>query len=150
MTLLYKLLGVLALIAALFFAVNWYNGHQQGIGYQKAVAEYNVKLIAAQTKAAEDTERLTKEKDDAIAQRIETEKKLAESKHAAAVASGGLRDTITDLRGQLSSATVEACRATADAGLRLLGACQERYIGVAAAAKGHQSDVIMFDQAWPK
>lgn len=49
--LLVKILGGVALLAALVFAWNWHVDHEQGIGYQKAVAEYNVKMLAAKEAA---------------------------------------------------------------------------------------------------
>ena len=150
MTLLYKLLGAVALIAALFFAVNWYNGHQQGIGYQKRVAENNVEFIAKQEQSIQETARMLKGKEDAVNERIASEKKakiLVASAHAE---SNGLRDTITDLRSKLSSATVEACRATADALADVFGQCADRLVDVATKADGHAADSLMYQQAWPK
>ena len=145
-----KLIAVAALVAGVAWGVHLYDKGIRDKQHAVDVAEYNVKLLAAQTKAAEDTARLTKEKDDAIAQRADAEKKSAALKLAAAADSSRLRDTIANLRSQLSGYSVETCRAYADTGLRLLGICQERYRFVAERAKGHYADEVMFDEAWPK
>jgi len=42
-----KALLIAAVAVALGFAWNGFIKHEQNIGYQKAVAEYNVKLLAA-------------------------------------------------------------------------------------------------------
>lgn len=46
-----KALLIAAVAVALEFAWNGFIKHEQGIGYQKAVAEYNVKLLAAKEAA---------------------------------------------------------------------------------------------------
>lgn len=69
---------------------------------------------------------------------------------AATDAAGSLRHELTTIRGRLSEATAEACRATAGAALELLGTCADEYRSVAAAADGHASDAKTLSDAWPK
>ena len=144
-----KAIVIAAVVAFAVFEWNMFLSHEQEIGHKKAEAEYNADLVIKQMLAAKATQRMTKEKDNAIAQRIDAEKKAAETKRLAAVASSGLRDTIANLRKQLSGDSCETVRAYADAGLRLLGVCQERYRFVAERAKSHYADEVMFDKAWP-
>ena len=51
---------------------------------------------------------------------------------------------------RLSEYSDATARAYADTGLRLLGACQERYIEVAAGAQGHYNDYRTLIEAWPR
>lgn len=145
-----RAIAIATLIAAIVFGVHWYNSRQQDIGYQRAVAEYNVKLADAQNAAMFTERELTKKLNEAQNARIESEKRAATLKRDAYAESGRLRDTIADLRNRLSDSTAETIRAYADAGLRLLGACQAEYLRVAEAARGHQADAMMFEEAWPK
>lgn len=145
-----KALIAAALLAAAVFAWNAFLSHQQEIGYQKAVAEYAVKLAEAKDAALERERFLRTTVTEAQNERIKSETTLQVQLAAARSVSVSLRDDLADYRRSLATASVDAARAYADAGLRLLGACQERYIGVAAAAKGHLADSLMYQQAWPK
>ncbi|HLO65043.1 MAG TPA: DUF2514 family protein [Azonexus sp.] len=80
----------------------------------------------------------------------EREKALRADYAAAHAAARGLRDTVAALRGQLATASPEACRATADAALAVFGECADRYRAVAEAADGHASDVETLTEAWPE
>jgi hypothetical protein len=145
-----KALIVAAILAACAWAVNAFLNYERNIGYQKAVAEYNVKLVAAQTKAAEDTARLAKEKDNAIA---DATQKLKAREAAAAkltIANSGLRDTITNLGNSLSTTTLNACRARAAALSTVFGQCTERLVEMGHAAQGQLIDSLMYQNAWPK
>jgi len=145
-----KALIFAAILGAAAWAVNaWGNKHEQ-IGYDRAVAKSNAERIVSLQESAIETAAMLGAKENAINVRIEAEKKAKSALAAARAESGELRDTIADLRSSLSDASLEACRARADAGLRLLGACQERYLGVAEAAKGHLADALMCQQAWPR
>lgn len=149
-------LGVIKILLAVFAVAaaiagwNAFLNHQQDIGYRKAEGEYAQKLADAK-QASLDRERfLRTQVTDAQNARIAIEKKSAASLAAAASVSRGLRDDINHYRTSLPGYSIEAASAAADTGLRLLGDCQERYLSMAAAAKGHQADSMMFQEAWPK
>ena len=145
-----KALLIAAVAVALGFAWNGFIKHEQNIGYQKAVAEYNVKLIEAKERADKRERELTaqvKEAQDNGLKREETIKALAD---AVGKSSDSLRNTANAIRLGLPHATVEAARTAADAFAAVFTECQQRYVDVARAADGHASDVQTVMEAWPK
>ena len=141
-----------AAVVALIAAVWWWNGfidRQQEIGYDKAAAEYQVKLDEQKKAALEEGRRWDAKLKGAIDERTEVEKRLAAARDAAADADDRLRRTTTDFRQRLSAASVEACRSAAETAAGLLGDCSARYRAVAAAAAGHAADVQQCEIAWP-
>ena len=147
---LIKALAAVALIAALIFGWNWHIKHEQAIGYQKRVAEDAVQLNADLLAAKEQTERMFRIHDKAIAEGAQREHALKNQLSSARAVSVSLRDDIAFYVSRLSEYSDATARAYADTGLRLLGACQERYIEVAAGAKGHLNDWRTLSEAWPK
>lgn len=145
-----KALAATALVVALVFGFNVFVDHQRNIGYQKRVAEDAVQLNADLQAAREQTERMFRIHDKAIAEGAQREQTLKNQLSSARAVSVGLRDDLTEYRRRLSEYSDATARAYADAGLRLLGACQERYIEVAAGAKGHLNDWRTLSEAWPK
>lgn len=69
---------------------------------------------------------------------------------SASAANDSLRDTITQLRGQVAtvsdSARIEYAHSLAD----VLGECTAEYIKMAKSADGHARDSEMIYRAWPK
>lgn len=149
-TLLIKAVASVVLVAALLFAWNWHIDHERNIGYQKRVAEDAVQLNADLQAAREQTERMFRIHDKAIAEGAQREQALKNQLSSARAVSNGLRDDIAFYVSRLSEYSDATARAYADTGLRLLGACQERYIEVAAGAKGHLNDWRTISEAWPK
>lgn len=148
--LLIKVLGGIALVVAALFAWNWHINHERDIGYQKRVADDAVQLNADLQAAREQTERMFRIHDKAIAEGAQREQALKTQLSGARAVSVGLRDDLAEYRRRLSEYSDATARAYADAGLRLLGACQERYIEVAAGAKGHLNDWRTLSEAWTK
>lgn len=148
-TLWVKLVAAAAIIAVASWGVHLYNQSIRDDQRAKDVAEYNEARAIAAQEAAIETAAMLGAKENAINARIESEKKTRAALSAARTESGRLRDTIADLRAGMPDVSLEACRARADAGLRLLGACQERYLEVAAGAKGHLEDSLMYQRGWP-
>ena len=145
-----KLIALAALAGALAWGIHLYD---KGISdKQRAadVAEYNVKLLAAQTKAAEDTARLTKEKDDAIAQATEQLKARDAAVAKLTTTNAGLRNTVSNLRSSLSTVSLDACRARAEALAGVFGECTDRLRAMGQAAQGQFIDSMMYQEAWPK
>lgn len=140
---------VVATVAALF-GWNAFLDYEQGIGYRKAVAEYNVKLLAAKEVAAQQEKAMQaqiKEAQDNGLKREETIRTLAV---AVGKSSERLRDTANAIRLGLPSATVEAARTAADAFATVFSECQGRYGALAEKADGHANDVRTLEEAWPQ
>ena len=145
-----KAIAVALLVAGLIFGYNLFVDHQRDIGYQKRVAEDAVQLNADLQAAREQTERLFRIHDKALAEGAQREQALKTQLSGARAVSNSLRDDLAEYRRRLSEYSDATARAYADAGLRLLGACQERYLEVAAGAKGHLNDWRTLSEAWPK
>lgn len=145
-----KPLFIAAAIAATVFAWNRFLDYEQDIGYQKRVAEDAVQLNADLQAAREQTERMFRIHDKAIAEGAQREQALKTQLSSARAVSNSLRDDIAFYVSRLSEYSDATARAYADTGLRLLGACQERYIEVAAGAKGHLNDWRTLSEAWTK
>ena len=145
-----KALLIAAVVVALGFAWNGFIKHEQNVGYQKAVAEYNVKLIEAKERADKREIELTaqvKEAQDNGLKREETIRTLAA---AVGKSSDSLLNTANAIRLGLPNATVEAARTAADAFATVFTDCQRRYADVAEKADGHANDVRTLEEAWPK
>ena len=145
-----KALLIAAVVVALGFAWNGFIKHEQNVGYQKAVAEYNVKLIEAKKRADKRERELTaqvKEAQDNGLKREETIRTLAA---AVGKSSDSLLNTANAIRLGLPHATVEAARTAADAFATVFTDCQRRYADVAEKADGHANDVRTLEEAWPK
>lgn len=145
-----KALLIAAVAVALGFAWNGFIKHEQNVGYQKAVAEYNVKLIEAKERADKRERELTaqvKEAQDNGLKREETIRTLAA---AVGKSSDSLRNTANAIRLGLPNATVEAARTAADAFAAVFTECQGRYGALAERADGHANDVRTLEEAWPQ
>lgn len=145
-----KALLIAAVAVALGFAWNGFIKHEQNIGYQKAVAEYNVKLLAAKEAADKREQELSAQVQEAQANGLKREETIKALAAAVGKSSGSLRDTANAIRVGLPHATVEAARTAADAFAAVFTECQQRYVDVARAADGHASDVRTLEEAWPQ
>lgn len=148
--LLIKILGGVALLVALVFAWNWHVDHEREIGYQKAVDEYNVKLLEAKEAADQRERELAVQIQEAQANGLKREETIRVLAASVGKSSDSLRDTANAIRIGLPSATVEAARTAADAFAAVFTDCQGRYGELAAKADGHASDVRTLEEAWPK
>jgi vacuolar-type H+-ATPase subunit H len=146
----WRALGVLAIVVALIAGYTALIHHERGVGYDQCVSEAKDKENAELQAAREETTRLFALYDKAQQEGAEREKNLVRQRDRADAAADGLRDTLADVRGRLPQLAAEACRAYADAGLRLLGECQGRYRAVAERAAGHLNDWQTLDQGWPQ
>ena len=145
-----KALLIAVAIAAAVFAWTRFLDYEQNIGYQKAVAEYNVKLLAAKEAADRREQELTTQVQEAQANRLKREETIKALAAAVGKSSDSLRNTANAIRLGLPHATVEAARTAADAFATVFTDCQRRYADVAAKADGHASDVRTLEEAWPQ
>ena len=141
-----------ALVAgALAFGGGWnvqawrYDAQIAGIQAQHATA-----LASANQKALDDTIKMQRTKDDAIAKAEQRAAQNAAAAGAARRTADGLRDTLYAFRSSLPSLAQPASAVAADTAAELLGACAARYADVAAAADAHASDALTLQRAWPK
>lgn len=133
------------------FAVGWSHGADSVQSrWDKAKAVQMQAAVAAEQEARAKEQSMSQKLQEAVNAATEREKKLRADYAAAHSAARGLRDTLAAVRGELSSATTDSCRATADAALAVLGECSDRYREVAEAADGHASDVRTLTEAWPE
>ena len=146
----WRALGGLLLVAALIAGWNLFVRHERGIGYEQCRNEVKAKEIDDLKTARAETARLFSIYDKAQQEGAEREKNLVLQRDRADAAADGLRDTLANYRRRLPELSVEACRAYADAGLRLLGECQGRYRAMAERAAGHFNDWQTLDQGWPQ
>lgn len=145
-----KALATVILVAGLIFGYNVFVDHQRDIGYQKAVAEYNVKLLAAKEAADKREQELSAQVQEAQANGLKREETIRTLAAAVGKSSDSLRNTANAIRLGLPNATVEAARTAADAFAAVFTDCQGRYGELAAKADGHASDVRTLEEAWPK
>ena len=145
-----KPLLIAAVIAAAVFAWNHFLDYEQGIGYDRAVAEYNVKLLAAKEAADQREQELTTQVQEAQANGLEREETIRTLAAAVGKSSDSLRNTANAIRLGLPHATVEAARTAADAFAAVFTDCQRRYVEVAEKADRHWSDYRELSEAWPR
>ena len=145
-----KALLIAAVAVALGFAWNGFIKHEQNIGYQKAVAEYTVKLLEAKEAADRREQELTAQVQEAQANGLKREETISTLAAAVGKSSDSLRNTANAIRLGLPHATVEAARTAADAFAAVFSECQGRYGELAAKADGHASDVRTLEEAWPQ
>lgn len=145
-----KALLIAAVAVALGFAWNGFIKHEQNIGYQKAVAEYNVKLLAAKEAADKREKELTTQVQEAQANGLKREETIKALAAAVGKSSDSLRNTANAIRLGLPLATVEAARTAADAFATVFTDCQRRYTEMAERADGHANDVRTLEEAWPR
>ncbi|MBP6708413.1 MAG: hypothetical protein KA223_04590 [Candidatus Accumulibacter sp.] len=146
----WRALGVLALVAALIAGYTALIHHERGIGYDRCVSEAKEKENAELQAARAETMRLFALYDKALQEGAEREQEFTRQRERADLAADRLRGDLADYRRRLSGLTVEACRAYADTGLRLLGECQDRYRAMAERATGHFNDWKTLDEGWPQ
>ena len=144
-----KALAVAIAIALMGLAIHRLDLSRQDIGYQRAVAVYDKKLLAAQAdaKAISDAwiERQRKEREEA------NERFNARDAAYAALSrtTDGLRSAATNYGNGLPDDTLTACRARADTLVDLFGQCSEALRDMAKAADGQFIDAISCRNQWP-
>ena len=146
----YRAIAGLLLGVALMAGWNLFVSHQRGIGYEQCRSETQTKENDELKQARAETLRLFAIHDKALLEGAEREKELVLQREHADASAGRLRDDLANYRRRLPGLSIETCRAYADASLRLLGECQDRYRTVAERAAGHYSDWKTLDQGWPK
>ena len=146
---LIKAIAVSVGVALIGFAVHRLDMSRQEIGYQRAKAEYNVKLLAAQADArAQEVAWQAKQKQE---QEKTNEQLLARDAAYAALSrtTDGLRSAATNYDNGLATDTIATCRARAATLVDLFGQCSEALRDMASAADGQFIDAISCRNQWP-
>lgn len=145
-----KVLLVLAAFAAILFGIHKLDQSRQKIGYDRAQAEYTVKLIAAQEDAKAQEKAWQ-------AQQLKEREKTSELLNARDTAYSALSTTVASLRKQsanygngLSTDTISACRTRAATLAEVFGECTERLVEMGKAADGQYIDAISCQNQWPR
>lgn len=145
-----KALAILALMSILSFGLHMLDKSRQKIGYDKAVAEYAIKLQAAQDDAKAQEQAWQ-------SQQLKQREKTNELLTARDAAYAGLSRTTDRLRiaaanygNGLSTDTLAACRARAATLADVFGECTERLIEMGKAADGQFIDAMNCRGDWPK
>ena len=145
-----KAIIVAIAIAALSWLVHLYNQSIRDDQRAIDVAEYNVKLIAAQEDArAQEAAWRAKQ----LKEREKTNELLSakDAQYATAINTiGGLRNTIANIGNGLPSITVAACSARIKALSTVFEQCSERYAEMGRAAQGQFIDAVSCRDQWPK
>ena len=155
--LLLKIGIAIAMAGGLAFGVHTYNIHQQDIGYQRAVSEYQVKLIAAQESARKTEANWKRQQEVSNVNATKRQQVLAANLATANLINSGLRGEADDLRQRLSDPAVGATSDGIAAIKTVLGECTreiESYAGkdteLAASCDRHVNDLQRYHEQWPK
>lgn len=148
---LYTHAAALVLGAALAGLGAW---QVQALRYDARIADMQAShataIADANQKALDETIKMQRTKDDAIAK---AEARAAQNAVAAAAArrsADGLRDTLYQFRASLPSLAPAAVIERADTAAELFGQCAGTLADMAAKADAHASDALTLQQAWPK
>ena len=138
---LIRLLSIAAVLAALGVAANRYLSSVEQRGYDRAVSEYQAKMITAQNDAIAERNRLQGLVDAAIKGRNDREETIRKSAAATGALVAGVRNELDALRDGLSVASVDALRHSTATLALVFGECTDRYSGLAEKADRHVSDI---------
>ena len=136
---------VLAFVANGFY----WNHHGDSAGYKRAVAEYNVKLLAATNAARVKEQSMQTKLQEAQNAAIQRDQTIRTAAAAAGAANDRLRIALNAIRASLPTDTANASRNTAAALATVFGDCAEKYRGLGEIADRHASDSRTLIEAWP-
>lgn len=148
-------LGIrIALMAILLgVAAWWVNGYLNRVeqrGYDRAVAEYNVKLLAAQEAARVKETALNAKLQEAQNAHTQRQSILQADAAATRTERDSLRHQLDAATASLSDASTASVRKYAATLADVFGQCTKRLEEMGGAAQGHASDSLMYQEAWPK
>lgn len=143
-------IAVVLILGAVFAAGDSRGSAAVQAEWDKATSKQLLQVAAAELASRNKEQSMQQQLNEAQNAATERENKLRADYAAANAAALGLRDTVAAIRGRVSSASPEACRATADVALAVFGQCASRLGELAQAADGHASDVETLTEAWPK
>lgn len=147
---IFIILAGVAIISLISFSIIKFISYQRGIGYAKAVAEYNAKEIVMQKATAAKQSQLIETIKKAQNEAIEREKAIIKLSGDLDSTTKRMRNTISTLRSQIAGLTADAARRQADAALDVSGECADEYSKLAKEAARLSSEIKLLQDAWPK
>jgi len=146
----------LAAIAALCLALigyGWVKGaNANQAKFDKYVAKQNAELLAAINRAGARSRELQSKKDEAVNEAAKKTQEKSRALARAAATGDGLRDDLAAAKRSrdLSSYSLETCRADVTTRDELLGSMERTGRGIAEKAQGHAIDAAACLSAWPR
>jgi hypothetical protein len=146
---LIKIILVGVLVAALAFGIHSFLASEQQIGYDRAVKEYEAKMLLQQEAARKFEGELRNQIQEAQNESAKRNAQIDALAAAVSASSGGLRNAIGAYSNSLSSASADALRRSIDQVGGLLASCSDRYTGMAKSAEHERSEKQTLIDAWP-
>jgi hypothetical protein len=146
----YRWLLAGGLIAALVLSYGLWSRHMQGIGYDKATAEYTAAALVASEAARAKESAWQAQLQKAQNEATKRQKTLAADAAALRAERNGLRDQLETAGRQLPGASCGSVREYAATLNAVFDQCSGAIEGLAGKAGGHAADSLMLEQAWPK
>ena len=148
---LYTYAATAIVAGALAFGAGWQTQEwRHGKQIADIQAQHATALASANQKALDDTIKMQRTKDEAIAKAEQRAAQHAAAAGAARRTVDGLRGTLYDFRASLPGLTKPAAAVAADTAAELFGQCAGALTDVAAKADAHAGDALMLIEAWPK
>ncbi len=124
------------------------NGWRLNGKIDEMVLEHTQAVQVATQKALDETNRMQREKDDAVAKAQAQAKANAAAADAARAERDGLRDDLAASRTTFADSTHASLAAYADTLSVVFEQCTKEYSDVAAKADGHAADTSTLFNAW--
>ena len=124
------------------------NGWRLNGKIDEMVLEHTQAVQVATQKALDETNRMQREKDDAVAKAQAQAKANAAAADAARAERDGLRDDLAASRTTFADSTHTSLAAYADTLSVVFEQCTKEYSDVAAKADGHAADASTLFNAW--
>ena len=140
----------LALVAGLIFGYAQWADHQQDVGYQKAVAEFQKQENADLKAAMRETIRLNQVIEEARHAAEERDKDRQRLADRVDTLNGQLRNTERSINSLVSRASADSLREATLSFSGLFAACRDEYVAMGKAASGHSGDVRTLSESWPR
>jgi hypothetical protein len=126
------------------------NGWRLNSKIDSMVAQHTLAVQSATEKAMQETARLQKEKDDAIAKAQVQIQANAAAAAAARRERDGLRDDLAASRVAIANASIGSLREHTSTLTTVFEQCAGQLEEMARIADGHATDTVMLLNAWPK
>jgi hypothetical protein len=153
----FQLAALGAILGGIWWGVHTYNAHQQKIGYDKAVGEYQIQLDKALIDKQDTEDKWRKQQEDSNVKANKRQTVLASNLATANLINSGLSSDLSNLRDSLSNPAIGANANGAATLKTVLGECTrelEGYTGkniqLATACDRHVNDLIRYHEQWPK
>ena len=148
--LLLKIGAVIVMVAALVYGGHTYNKYRENIGYQRAVSEYQTKLIEAQNQARKTEETWKQQQEVSNAKATKRQQVLASNLATANLANRGLLDDLANIRSQLPSDTQSAAAQRAITLSNVFGDCSTEVVRLATLGDRWANEAVRCVESWPK